>query len=234
MREKYTYDAFGRPTVTDGDGGNPRVSSYYAHRFLFQGREYLAELGIYDYRNRFYHPLLGRFLQTHPTGFDAGDMNLFRYCGDDPVDGSDPTGLVDTSATKLYSTLTSWNGGDWIKGSDGLSALDWNDRNSIRPQAGMDGGGGGGSPDGGGAKSISGKDEGAKPVDNGLKRFNIPGAIDSLEKKQKQYAEEFPTYPDGSDVVRALRRALKDGRIKPGVPSDSLRETRCKPRGALS
>src|SRR5438270_737981 len=30
-----------------------------------------------------------------PTGFDAGDMNLFRYCDDDPVDRSDPTGLVD-------------------------------------------------------------------------------------------------------------------------------------------
>jgi hypothetical protein len=40
-----------------------------------------------------YHPSLGRFLQTDPTGFDAGDMNLFRYCGDDPVDRSDPTGL---------------------------------------------------------------------------------------------------------------------------------------------
>ena len=30
--------------------------------------------------------------------FDAGDTNLFRYCGDDPVDGSDPTGLVNTNA----------------------------------------------------------------------------------------------------------------------------------------
>jgi hypothetical protein len=26
-------------------------------------------------------------------GFDAGDMNLFRYCGNDPVDQSDPSGL---------------------------------------------------------------------------------------------------------------------------------------------
>lgn len=57
----------------------------------FQGREYFPELGIYDYRHRMYHPGLGRFLQMDPTGFDAGDMNLFRYCGDDPIDrrGSD-------------------------------------------------------------------------------------------------------------------------------------------------
>jgi hypothetical protein len=40
-----------------------------------------------------YQPDLGRFLQTDPTRFDAGDMNLFRYCDDDPIDLSDPTGL---------------------------------------------------------------------------------------------------------------------------------------------
>jgi len=35
-----------------------------------------SRLGIYDYRNRMYHPGLGRFLQTDPIGFDAGDMNF--------------------------------------------------------------------------------------------------------------------------------------------------------------
>jgi hypothetical protein len=48
-----------------------------------------------------YNPDLGRFLQTDPTGFDAGDMNLFRYCGDEPVDRSDPTGL-DTEVRLEY------------------------------------------------------------------------------------------------------------------------------------
>ena len=92
--EKCSYDAFGKATVRDaGGGGRPRSWSYYAHGFLFQGREYIKELGIYDYRNRFYHPETGRFLQIDPTGFDAGDMNLFRYCGDDPIDRSDPLGL---------------------------------------------------------------------------------------------------------------------------------------------
>jgi RHS repeat-associated protein len=72
--------------------GNLRSTSAVGNRFMFQGREYFPELGIYDYRHRMYDPLLGRFLQTDPTGFGAGDMNLFRYCGDDPVDRSDPTG----------------------------------------------------------------------------------------------------------------------------------------------
>jgi RHS repeat-associated protein len=97
--EKYSYDAFGQPTIMDGNGnphtdGNGNPQSAYGNRFMFTGREYLSELGLYDYRHRFYHPGLGRFLQTDPTGFDAGDMNLFRYCDDDPVDRSDPMGLL--------------------------------------------------------------------------------------------------------------------------------------------
>jgi hypothetical protein len=37
--------------------------------------------------------MLGRFLQGDPLGFGGGDANLFRYCGGDPVNRRDPTGL---------------------------------------------------------------------------------------------------------------------------------------------
>lgn len=90
--EKYTYDAFGNPKITDAHG-NVRTESAYGNRFMFTGREYIKELGIYDYRNRMYHPDLGRFMQKDPIGFDAGDANLFRYCGNDPVNRTDPFGL---------------------------------------------------------------------------------------------------------------------------------------------
>jgi RHS repeat-associated protein len=89
--ERYTYDAFGQPTITDWDG-NVRSQSAIGNRFMFQGREWIAELGIYDFRNRMYHPQLGRFLQKDPLGFDGGDANLFRYCGGDPINLSDPFG----------------------------------------------------------------------------------------------------------------------------------------------
>jgi RHS repeat-associated protein len=91
--EKYSYDVFGQPAITDGNG-NGRSQSAYGNRFMFQGREYFPELGLYDFRHRFYDPFIGRFIQTDATGFDAGDMNLFRYCGDDPVDKTDPMGLA--------------------------------------------------------------------------------------------------------------------------------------------
>ena len=116
--EKYSYDAFGQPTVTDY-WGNVWAGSIHENRFMFTGREWIKELGIYDYRHRFYHPGFGRFLQGDPMGlqtegeklsagqkalfspggsapeaFSSSEMNLFRYCGDDPVDKTDPFGLV--------------------------------------------------------------------------------------------------------------------------------------------
>ncbi len=90
--EKYTYDAFGAPTITSWTG-QPRTESAYGNRFMFTGREYLAPTGLYDYRNRIYSPVIGRFLQTDPTGFDAGDNNLFRYVGHNPVSRTDSNGL---------------------------------------------------------------------------------------------------------------------------------------------
>jgi RHS repeat-associated protein len=98
--EKYTYDAFGIPTVTNWDGSNPRSYSTYGNRFMFQGREWYSELGYYNFRHRFYDPTVGRFLQKDPLGFGGGDANLYRYCGGDPVNRRDPFGLVTSDELK--------------------------------------------------------------------------------------------------------------------------------------
>ena len=55
--------------------------------------QWLAPLGLYDYRNRTYSPTLGRFLQTDPIRFEAGDVNLYRYVFNNPVNWVDPLGL---------------------------------------------------------------------------------------------------------------------------------------------
>jgi RHS repeat-associated protein len=90
--EKYTYDVFGKPTIT-GWNGDARPISLYGNRFLFTGREYLYTLGIYDYRHRKYHPRLGRFMQVDPIGFKGDSLNLYRYCRSNPVNRTDPLGL---------------------------------------------------------------------------------------------------------------------------------------------
>lgn len=68
-------------------------------RFLFTGREWISDLRIYDYRARQYQPELGRFLQPDPKQSDAGDYNLYRYCHSDPVNKSDPMGLISDPGT---------------------------------------------------------------------------------------------------------------------------------------
>jgi RHS repeat-associated protein len=66
-----------------------------SNRFLFTGREWLSEAGLYDYRNRVYSAELGRFLQTDPIRFAAGDGNLYRYVSNNPVNLWDPWGLCE-------------------------------------------------------------------------------------------------------------------------------------------
>jgi RHS repeat-associated protein len=99
--ERYRYDAFGAPTIYDGNW-NVRSNTIYDNRFLFTGREYAAmyrstyntpAFNFYEYRARAYNPQLGRFMSEDPKLFDAGDYNLFRYCHNDPIDFTDPMGL---------------------------------------------------------------------------------------------------------------------------------------------
>jgi RHS repeat-associated protein len=108
--EKYAYDAFGTPTITNLNGGAPT-----GNRFMFKGREYLVALGIYDNRQRVYHPGLGRFLQTDPIGLSGDPLNLYRFCGHNPLTGSDPMG-TDWDTTN-YASDVGYDGGD---GSDEL------------------------------------------------------------------------------------------------------------------
>lgn len=81
----YYSDAFGTPTFKDAAGTTLAGSSTTGTRFLFTGRGWLATLGLYDYRNRTYSAELGRFVQTDPIGFKAGDINLYRYVLNSPL-----------------------------------------------------------------------------------------------------------------------------------------------------
>ncbi len=59
---------------------------------MFTGREYEPVFNMYYYRARYYSPDLGRFMSQDPLEFDAGDLNLYRYIGNGPLNGTDPDG----------------------------------------------------------------------------------------------------------------------------------------------
>jgi len=106
--EQYEYDAFGQPYFFNAAGGTITYSAY-GNRFLFTGREWLSDLKLYDYRNRMYQPELGRFMQPDPNDFAAGDYNLYRYCHNDPVNRTDPTGLQDDKPNLIATGRGDWD-----------------------------------------------------------------------------------------------------------------------------
>jgi len=78
--ERYSYDVFGEPNRVSAVG-NP---------YMFTGRVYDPNTGLYDYRARVYKPQIGRFLQTDPI---QASLNLYTYCENNPVNWIDPWGL---------------------------------------------------------------------------------------------------------------------------------------------
>lgn len=68
-------------------------------------RERVAKFDLYYYRARYYDPMTGRFMSRDPLGLAAGDVNLYRYVGNNPVSLRDPFGLfVDPTGVSIYFT----------------------------------------------------------------------------------------------------------------------------------
>ena len=79
----YTYEPFGK-TAAAGTSTNA---------VQYTGRENDGT-GLYYYRARYYSPRIERFLNEDPLRFGGGDINIFAYAQNSPVNLSDPSGLV--------------------------------------------------------------------------------------------------------------------------------------------
>jgi RHS repeat-associated protein len=90
--EHYTYSPFGKTKIYNATGLK-LTDSAYGNYYRFTARQWDGESGLYYYRARYYDANLGRFLQADPVGYEAGDMNLYRYCGNNGINFLDPSGL---------------------------------------------------------------------------------------------------------------------------------------------
>jgi RHS repeat-associated protein len=89
--ERYKYSLFGMPTFMDA-AGNVIPKSSIGNNILFQGREYEPETNFYYFRARHLDPIMGRFLQTDPMGYQDS-LNLYQALNMNPINFLDPFGL---------------------------------------------------------------------------------------------------------------------------------------------
>ena len=96
----YTYDAWGNliSYTMHGDG---LYSLHYnmaeGNSFRYRGYYFDRETGFYYLNSRYYDPAIGRFLNADGITLlgangDCNNLNLFAYCGNNPVSKTDPTG----------------------------------------------------------------------------------------------------------------------------------------------
>ena len=106
----YIYSIYADYTPDEQDQSPELIGNPY----MFTGRRFDLETGLYYYRARYYNPQIGRFLQTDPIGYD------YAYCGNNPIGFVDPSGMIMESYD--WSGLASNMGyGEGIDGSDATS-----------------------------------------------------------------------------------------------------------------
>ncbi len=79
------YDAWGHLVGESSPGFIP---------FGFAGGLRDVDTGMVHFGARDYDPVTGRWISPDPISFAGGDANLYRYVGADPINATDPSGLV--------------------------------------------------------------------------------------------------------------------------------------------
>jgi RHS repeat-associated protein len=112
----HMQDAFGQPTSSAAS------SDPYLGRGAQVGYYRDSETGLYLCTNRFYDPVNARFLNRDPIGYGGG-MNIYAYCGSNPVGHLDPSGLD----ALWYDRLSAWSSGvvGKLKASMDVEGSNW-------------------------------------------------------------------------------------------------------------
>ncbi|MDE7395563.1 MAG: hypothetical protein K2M95_05560 [Clostridiales bacterium] len=95
---KYVYDAWGNHAVLNPDGTVNDSDSFIGNRnpYRYRGYYYDIETGLYFLKTRYYDPEVGRFITIDDLQYldpeHINGLNLYAYCGNNPVMNVDPNG----------------------------------------------------------------------------------------------------------------------------------------------
>ena len=127
----FTYDAYGNCTVS----GDAVLAQYCKIRY--RGYYFDTETGLYWVQTRYYNPEWCRWISPDSMGYlDPGSphgINLYCYCGNDPINYVDPTGYA--PILQFFMSLGSYIGmaiaSIWDKEiRDDMEAIGWNPFNA--------------------------------------------------------------------------------------------------------
>ena len=182
LKEWYRYDLQGTP-VFYNLSDQQISSSAFNVRHLLTGQEWYQQVGLYDLRNRFYSPDLGRFLQPDPIGFRGDRTNLYRYCRNNPVTRLDRFGLQDATVPEVRVTGT-----EPIEPSEPSEPIDHSGTGAP-----SGGGGGGGAGEGGGNSKLIGVtfSYGKPPANSDSNTQQQPGIMVGFDIYHPQTTAEF-------------------------------------------
>jgi RHS repeat-associated protein len=93
VQERYEYEPYGTPTLWSADYSDTRPLTTGTCWFLFTGQMYDPETGLYHYKARAVHPLLGRFLQRDAVLADLAGIR-YAYGVSAPLNHTDSVGAV--------------------------------------------------------------------------------------------------------------------------------------------
>ncbi len=99
---EYVYDAWGNIQVLQDTDRIATLNPFRYRSYYFD-----EETGLYYLQSRYYDPELGRFISADSIEYldpeTLGGLNLYVYCGNNPVIGYDPNGTFDWD--KFWRTL---------------------------------------------------------------------------------------------------------------------------------